>query len=180
MKTALLVVDIQEALIHGRPYRAAEFLDTIRMLLAAARQSKTEVIYVRHDGGPGSPLAANSAGWNIYAPIAPLPTEKIFDKKYSSSFYGTGLKEYLHAQAIGELVLVGMQTEYCIDATCKAAFEHGFSVVVPSGATTTFDNEVFSAEALVPYYERRIWNGRFAQVVPPEEAVRILDGSAAK
>ena len=48
------------------------FWNTIRGLLAAARHSKTEVIYVRHNS-PGSVLAANSAGWNIHAPIAPPP-----------------------------------------------------------------------------------------------------------
>lgn len=170
-KTALLVVDVQEALVEGHPYREEEFLGNLQQLLAAARGNGVEVVYVRHDGGAGDELEAGSPGWRIHRAVSPEPGEKIFDKTYNSAFKSTGLKDYLDGRGISRIFLAGMQTEYCIDATCKAAFEYGFSLVVPSGATTTFKNEYLSGEKLVEFYERKIWNGRFAEVVPVREAV---------
>lgn len=170
-KTALLVVDVQEALVGGHPYREAEFISSISRLLKTARQNKIEVIYVRHDGGAGDELEANTLGWNVYRAVAPEPAEKIFDKKFNSAFKDTGLKDYLNEKGIRNLILVGMQTEYCIDATCKAAFEYGYTVTIPTGATTTFDNEFLPGAATVNYYERKIWNRRFAEVLSVEKII---------
>lgn len=71
----------------------------------------------------------------------------------------------------GKLVLAGLQTEYCIDATCKAAFEHGYEVIIPRGTVTTFDNDFCLGEDLTKYYEERIWNHRFVEVLPVVEVV---------
>lgn len=173
-KTALLVVDVQNSLVGAHPYRERAFLSELQRLLEAAREGGTEVIFVRHGDGPGSELEAGTDGWQIAAAVAPLPGEQIFEKAFNSAFRSTGLREYLDARGVRRIVLCGMQTEYCIDATCKAAFEYGFSTVVPSGATTTFSNAYLSGEKLTEYYEKAIWAGRFAAVVPPEEAVALL------
>ena len=77
-------------------------------------------------------------------------------------------------QKITDLILMGMQTEYCIDATCKAAFELGYGVVIPTGATTTYDNEFMSGEATVRFYEEKIWAGRFADLMPAEAVLGLL------
>lgn len=47
---------------------------------------------------------------------------------------------------------MGIQTEYCIDSTCKIAFEYGFKVIIPEMTNTTFDNEYMSAEFSYKYY----------------------------
>ena len=77
-------------------------------------------------------------------------------------------------QKITDLILMGMQTEYCIDATCKAAFELGYGVVIPTGATTTYDNEFMSGEATVRFYEEKIWAGRVADLMPAEAVLGLL------
>ena len=169
--TALLVVDIQTALINFHPYKEAEFLANIRRLIDIARQNGMEVIYVRHDGGEGTPLAYGTEGWQIYSEIAPIDGEKIFDKKFSSSFRDTGLKNYLDSKGITGLVLVGMQTDYCIDTTCRIAFEFGYNVTIPACATTTFDNALATADKLVEYFEQQLWDKRFADVLPVEEVI---------
>lgn len=174
-KTALLLVDVQKALVEGHPYREEEFLRNTACLLEAARRNRIEVIYVRHDGGSGDELEAGTKGWNIHSAVLPLPSEKIFDKKYNSAFKDTGLRAYLEARGVRNLVLLGMQTEYCIDATCKAAFEYGYSVAIPVGATTTFDNELLTGAETVRYYERNIWDGRFAELLPVGEAVERMN-----
>ena len=141
--TALLIVDVQRALIDNHPFHEAELLRNIERLLATARKNHIEVIYVRHDGGVGDELEPHTEGWKIARPVTPQAAEKIFDKKFNSAFKGTGLREYLSEKHIGTVVLMGMQTEYCIDTTCKVAFEYGFSVLIPEGTTATYDNDFF-------------------------------------
>ena len=38
------------------------------------------------------------------------------------------------------VAVVGLQTDYCIDATIKCGFEHGFKMIVSEIANSTFDN----------------------------------------
>jgi len=63
--------------------------------------------------------------------MAPQNTDKIIDKKYNSVFGKTELHQYLQAIDASNIILCGMQTEYCIDATCKAAFEMDYNVTIP-------------------------------------------------
>ena len=44
------------------------------------------------------------------------------------------------------MIVVGLQTEYCIDAAVKCGFEHGFEIIVPKESNSTFDNAYMSAE----------------------------------
>ena len=64
-----------------------------------------------------------------------------------------------------------MQTEYCVDATCKVAFEYGYRVTIASGAVTTFDNNYLTGGELTRYYETAIWNHRYARVASMEELI---------
>lgn len=170
----LLVVDVQTSMIKEHPYNSQKVIDNIQSLLRTAREKELEVIYVRHDGGEGSDLERDSEGWKIYHGVAPLEGERIFDKNYNSAFVKTGLKEYLDRKGIDTILLVGLQTEYCIDATCKAAFEYGFKVIIPEETNTTFDNEYLSAQELYQFYNEKIWKHRFAEVLPVEEVRELI------
>ena len=174
--TVLLVVDVQTALISYHPYNAIDFIGNIAKLISTARGAGIEVIYVRHNGGEGSKLERDTEGWEILHSIAPAMDEKVFDKNYNSAFRDTGLKDYLDHKGIKNLILAGMQTEYCIDATCKVAFEYGYAVIIPADATTTFNNNFSSAETLIRYYEEKIWNKRFADVISVDEALERMKG----
>ena len=174
MKTALLVIDVQQAMIDDHPTRMDEFMLNLKLLIDAAHKSDTEVIYVRHDGGEDDPLAFGSAGWQLEKSLVPRVEERIFDKRFNSAFKGTGLSEYLSAQGISRLLVCGMQTEYCIDTSVKVGFELGYEIVVPAGANTTFANPFLSGEKLITYYERMIWHKPLAQVVSMEDVLALL------
>ena len=55
------------------------------------------------------------------------------------------------------MMIVGLQTNYCVDATVKSAFERGFDVIIPEGTNSTFDNNYMSAETTVRYYNEDVW-----------------------
>ena len=168
--TVLLVVDVQNALIAKQPYRGQELLENIGVLTGACRESGIEVVYVRHDGSARGMLVPGTAEWEIVSAIAPLPG----DKRFCSSFQETGLEKYLKEKEARQLILTGMQTEYCIDATCKAAFERGYRVVVPEAATSTFDNPFLTGRQLCEFYENLIWRPCFAGVMPVPELLKRI------
>lgn len=173
-KTALLIVDMQTAIMRNRPLNGKTAVQNINRLLFACRRSGIEAIFVRHDDGVGTDLESGSEGWQIWKEIVPRPEEHIFEKRFNSALKETGLKEYLEEQGIRRLILTGMQTEYCIDATCKAAFEAGYRLVIPEGAVTTCDGPKFSAEDLNDFYLHTVWNGRFAEVTDMETVLEMV------
>lgn len=174
----MLVVDVQTALMEGHPYNEVLFIENIQKLLISCRKKKLSVIYVRHYGGIRDELEYNTAGWQIFSEIAPLQSEIIFDKSYNSAFRQTGLQKHLNSIKAKNIILVGLMTEYCIDATCKVAFELGYDVTIPEGATSTVDNDFASGKALTEYHENKIWNNRFSRVIPVEQILAELEKNA--
>ena len=47
-----------------------------------------------------------------------------------------------------DVIIVGLQTDYCIDATIKCSFEHGFNMIILAYTNTTVDNEFISLSLL--------------------------------
>ncbi|SFC15954.1 cysteine hydrolase family protein [Clostridium uliginosum] len=176
-KIALLVVDIQEGLVVKNPFNKEITINNIELLIKECRTNNVEVIYVRHDGGEGDELESGSKGWQIYDKIAPKNSEKIIEKQYNSSFKNTELKEYLDSKNIDTLILVGMQTEYCIDTTCKVAFEYGFKLIIPEETNTTFDNGCISGKDIYKYYNFKIWKNRFARLEKVQDVIKLFTRS---
>ena len=81
--TALLVVDVQEALVAENPYNKDFTINNIEKLINNCRNNNMEVIYVQHDGGKGDELEAGTTGWQIYSQISPKAGEKIVAKNFN-------------------------------------------------------------------------------------------------
>lgn len=175
-KIVLLVVDVQNLLVWEHPHKEKELIINLQKLIQTAREAKVEVIYVRHDDGPDTDLTAGKEGWEIYKEISPLPNEKIIEKFYNSAFHKTDLNEYLIHKGVEQIMLVGMQTEFCIDATLRSAFDLEYKVLIPWGANTTYDNDYMKAEQLLNYYHNMIWDNRYGEVVSMEQAIVVLGG----
>jgi nicotinamidase-related amidase len=166
MSTALVVIDVQQGMFGGAPplHRPDALLVTIRVLQERARAAGIPVLHVQHDSGPGGPLARGSSGFAIHAEVAPRPGEEVVVKDRCDAFLGTGLDARLHALGIGRLVIAGMQTEFCVDTTTRAAFAHGFQVVLAADAHSTFDSSVLKAADIVAHHNQ-VLRG-FASVTP--------------
>ena len=166
MKAALIIVDVQTGVAVKDIYNREQVLGNIADLLAFCRDLQLDIIYIRHDDGPESDLTIGSDAWQIVPLLKPAPGEMIFDKKYNSMFYKTAVRGYLSDRGIDTILLTGLQTEYCIDASCKAGFEHGYRVIIPEDTTSTHDNGTFSGRQLHEFFTYKIWQGRYAEVVP--------------
>lgn len=173
-KIVLIVVDVQNALVKKHPYNERKVIENIKKLLLKARDTNKDVVYVRHDDGKGTELEKDTDGWNIYEDIAPKNGEYIVEKEYNSAFHKTRLREYLESKEINTIILVGLQTEYCMDATLKSAFDYEYKIIIPEETNTTFDNEFLSGEKLYEFYNYKIWNKRFAKILSMDNVLKLL------
>ncbi len=170
----LLVVDTQKLITNENLYKFNVFVSNVEKIIATARQNNIEIIYVRHDDGAENELTKGTEGFEIYEKFIPSKEEKIFDKKVNSAFKDTGLLEYLISKGEKDIIIVGLQTDYCIDATIKCGFEHGFHMIVLAYSNTTVENKFMSAEQTYRYYNEFIWNGRYAECIPLEQALKMM------
>ena len=133
---ALLVIDIQNFYFEGGsvpltgPVEAAK---QARRVLDRFRERRLPVIHVRHVPTSG-PVTDQYA---IRPEVAPLPTEKVVEKRYANSFRETPLMEVLRGLGIKRLVIAGMQTQMCVEAAARAAADLGFEVTVVADACAT-------------------------------------------
>lgn len=170
----LLVVDTQKLITNEKLYNFHEFVVNVENLIDTARKNNIEVIYIRHDDGAENELTKSKDGFEIYEKFKPCDEEKIFDKEVNSAFKGTGLLEYLASKSDKDIIVIGLQTDYCIDATIKCGFEHGFNIIVPAYANTTIDNSFMPAKQSYKYYNEFIWNGRYAECISLEETLKRM------
>ncbi|OPJ56637.1 cysteine hydrolase family protein [Clostridium oryzae] len=170
----LLVIDTQKLITNEKLYEFDKFVSNVKELIHEARANNVEVIYVRHDDGVGNELTKGNDGFEIFEKFRPRNDEKIFDKKVNSAFKETGLLEYLKDKGETDIIIVGLQTDYCIDASIKCGFEHGFNIIVPAYANTTVNNQFMSAEQSYKYHNEFMWNGRYAECISVEESIRRM------
>jgi nicotinamidase-related amidase len=145
---ALLIIDIQNDYFKGGknplngPEEAAE---NAKKILDKFRNDKLPVIYIQHIAL--SPAATfflpDTKGAEIYDLIKPADGEKIFVKHFPNSFRETGLHEYLRSMNISELVICGMMTHMCVDATVRAAKDFGYECTLIGDACATKDMPIY-------------------------------------
>lgn len=171
-KTALVVIDTQLGMFEtpGVPPvpNGERLLEKIEGLISEAREAGVAVVHVRHAGVPGHPLERGTRGWRIHPRVAPLEGEPVVDKETPDSFLRTTLRDELDSREIGRLVLAGMQTEYCVDTTCRRAFALGYDVTLAADAHGAWGGEHLSAEQVILHHNEVLGNG-FARVVPSED-----------
>lgn len=170
----LLIIDTQKQITTPALYAFDRFVENVTQLIAAARANNTEVIFIRHDDGPDEQLTKGTEGFEIFEAFSPLENEKVFDKTVNSPFKNSGLLTYLREKKETELIVAGLQTDYCIDAAVKCGFEHGFHMIVPAYANTTFDNAYMSAEASYRYHNEFMWKNRYAECIATEEVLKRM------
>lgn len=170
----LLVVDVQKGITDERLYGFDTFIDRITRLIDAARKNGTEVVYFQHDDGPGTGFSIGDEAFEIARQVTPEKEEKVYLKTINSCFGNKSFAEYMEQQEDKCLMIIGLQTNFCIDATVKSAFERGYQVIIPEGTNSTFDNEYMSGETTCRYYNKFMWPGRFAECISFDEAIAMI------
>lgn len=134
-KETLLLVDLQNDYFPGGAFEldGAEAAGrNARLLLDRFRGAGRPVVHIRHESlRPGSTFfLPGSPGADIHPLAAPLPGEPVLRKTFPNAFRETGLQMELDRLGTRRLVVTGMMTLLCVDATVRAAFDLGYELDV--------------------------------------------------
>ena len=144
MNTALLIVDIQNDYFKGgtMPLVNPEKASTnAKLLLENFRKKKLPVVHIQHIANRANAtfFVPKTKGAEIYSDVVPIKGEKVIVKHFPNSFRETELLEYLKSMKVERLIICGMMTHMCIDATTRAAKDFGFDCVMIGDACATKD-----------------------------------------
>ncbi|HDX8355381.1 TPA: cysteine hydrolase [Aeromonas dhakensis] len=173
--SALLIIDMQVGLLHGpeAPHAGPQLLANINRLADAAHSAGIPVLAVRHTGPAGSPIAAGSPLWQLLPELAVTAADLVFDKQRPSAFHGTALDSWLQQRGVQTLLVTGMKTQYCIDTTCRAAADLGYSVVLVSDAHTCMDTPQLVAPQIIAHHNATL-AGPFVRLMSSDEVCEAL------
>lgn len=154
---------------------SAPVIDKAAAVLAAARGAGMFVIHLQNGfdalqteaGGPTSPvwhksnalkyMRANPAErgklithgtWDhdFVEPMRPIAGEAVIPKARYSGFAGTHLEQLLRARGITTIVLVGVNTNVCVEATLRDAYHREFfALMIPDATLQAGSNSIFEA-----------------------------------
>jgi nicotinamidase-related amidase len=158
--TALLVIDVQNAVVEGAHQRDSVVANVGR-LVAQARGEQIPVVWVQHSD---EHLARGSDEWRIVPELAPDEAEPLVEKNYGDSFEDTTLEAVLSGLGVGRLVVAGAQTDACIRSTLHGAFARGYDAILVSDAHTTEDQTPWGAPSpdLVIAHTNLYWSDQTA------------------
>lgn len=146
MARALVIVDIQNDYFPGGAYPLVGSEDAAaraRILLDGFRAAGEPVVHVQHvwDEHDAPFMRPGTPGVEINGAVAPLPGETVIRKEHPNAFLDTQLEKTLREAGADEVVVCGMMTSMCVDATVRAAADLGFEVAVAHDACATRDLE---------------------------------------
>ena len=141
-RTALVIVDVQQGLDEPRLGRRnnPDCEANIAALLGAWRAAGRPVVFVRHDSvRPDSPLRPGQPGNEFKSVVSGTP-DLLVSKHTNSAFLGTpDLDAWLRERGVAGVAIVGIQTNYCCEATARMASDLGYDTLFVLDATHTFD-----------------------------------------
>ncbi|WP_085725999.1 cysteine hydrolase family protein [Pseudomonas sp. R37(2017)] len=154
MATALLIIDVQQALCSGEYecFEIGRVIDTINDLSARARQAGAPVVLIQHE--EGELFKHGAPGWQLAEGLQTSPKDLRVRKTTGDSFYQTNLQKLLPKEDFECLVICGLQTDYCVNATVRQALKLGYDVVLAGDAHSTVDNGNLSAEGIIAEHNK--------------------------
>ena len=139
---ALVIIDLQKAFddpIYSRRNNPDAEANTGR-LLAAWRRTGRPVIHVQHLSREAeSPYRPGQPGCDFKDEVRPQAGALVIQKSTNNAFIDTGLGPYLEDKDIRTLVVAGVATNNCVEATVRMAGNLGYETFLAADATATAD-----------------------------------------
>ncbi|CAH2602774.1 putative hydrolase [Rhodovastum atsumiense] len=156
--TALVLIDLQQGIVGMSlaPRPGPQVVRVAGTLAGRCRAAGVPVVLVRvafaadfADAPPGpvdtppvrgpGPLPAQ---WSELVPGLAEPGDLHVTKRQWGAFYGTGLDLQLRRRGIRTIVLGGIATNFGVESTARAAWEHGYGVVLAEDACASVSAEL--------------------------------------
>jgi len=169
MVEALVVIDVVRDIFElPMPLHEPEqFVANIADLLVRARAAGALIVHLQPTGAEGTRYAPGAQGRQFHPRTAPVGHEIVIEKYHPDAFHGTNLEELLVDRSVRGVAMCGFASDYCVDATVRSGYAHGFDVVLAADAHTTTANEVLSAADTIAHHN--VVLRRFAKVTPAAE-----------
>ncbi|WP_379152119.1 cysteine hydrolase family protein [Paenibacillus sp. sgz5001063] len=167
--TALMIIDVQEAMFSYPDMKLHEeegVTARIVSLLHKARSAGVPVVFIQHT--EDQEYTKGTPTWEISRHVTPREGEIIVEKPTWDAFHRTNLNDKLQELGITHLVICGMQSEFCVDTTCRRAYSLGYNSVLVEDAHSTFDNESLRGSEIVNYHNSLL-GGRFVRLRKEQE-----------
>jgi nicotinamidase-related amidase len=178
---ALIVIDVQQGFEisdYWGPRNNPQADENMALILNAWKAADRPIVIVHHDSdNPDSPLTPSHPGNALKTYVAAAEPALVVAKTVNSAFYGTpDLHAWLQQRAIGQLFIVGIQTNMCCETTARMAGNLGYDVYFVLDATHTFDlkseeGDTLTAAELSRATAVNLSGGGFATVVDTAEVV---------
>ncbi|CCH31856.1 putative isochorismatase hydrolase [Saccharothrix espanaensis DSM 44229] len=175
MTDALVIVDMQELMIP-LVWRGEELAGRIAALARAAKRAGAPVLAVQQIGARGTAFDPDSPGTRLSARLGLDRIDAVVRKSATDSFYRTDLAASLAARDVRTIVLAGVATDYCVDATARSALSHDLNVVLVGDGhapAANGDPEAgLTAEQVIAHHNRVL-----SKAIHPGGTLRVLPAS---
>lgn len=170
MTDALIIIDLQVGPFGGGApkHDASGLVERLNALAGKVRASGGTVIYIQHDGPPGSDHHPDHPGWKLLPALHVQPTDTFVRKTACDSFLGTALADILAARGATRLIITGWATDYCVDTTVRSALARGYPTLVPSDGHTAANRPHLAATKIIEHH-----NAIWADFLSPAGAAEI-------
>ncbi len=155
MNTALLIIDVQQSLVDEGIWDCERILERLNQLIARARNEHIPVVLVRD--------TRVEPDGTFHRSLDRATHDVEIVKHFCDSFMETDLDVVLRRQNIGRLIVGSMQSDFCVDTTCRQAAALGYDVLLVADAHSTLDHEHLKAEQIVAHHNRILRNLDSAQ-----------------
>ncbi len=187
MKTALLIIDIQNDYFPGGKMELVKPLEAAKHaydLLQCFREHNQRHVHIQHiSTRPGATFfLPGTRGTDIHDSVAHFEGEPLVQKHYPNSFRETDLLDLLKGWNTERVIITGMMTHMCVDATARAAADLGFQVIVAEDACATRDlvygDTTVPAEHVHKAFLAALKS--YGQVMPSEQVIAHLAAEQEK
>jgi len=149
------MIDMQNSMFMGPneyPYLPDETLAAARSVLDRAREAGAPVIHIQHQHARYEPMQPGHIGFEIHPTVAPIEGETVIVKRSSDAFDDTALDATLRDLGVETIVVGGMQTQHCVDTSCRRALGLGYDMILIADGHTTFDTEDLPASSIIAHH----------------------------
>jgi nicotinamidase-related amidase len=182
MSVALLLIDLQNDYFPNGKMELQGSIEAVQVagtLLDFFRQRRLPVVHVQHLSiKPGATFfIPGTEGAELHARVRPQAGEQLIQKHYPNSFRETELLAYLQSTAIRQLVIAGMMTHMCVDATTRAATDFGYACQIVQDGCATRNLKLNGQEVLARDVQLAFLaalNGTYGRVVTADAVMAEL------
>src|SRR5512147_644989 len=144
MNIALLLIDIQKDYFPGGKMELVEPLAAAQKaysILQCFREHGGHHVHIQHIATKPDAtfFISGDRGTDIHDAVAHFEGEPIVYKHEPNAFLHTDLLELLQSWETERVVIAGMMTHMCVDATARAASDLGFQVIIAEDACANRD-----------------------------------------